>query len=105
MDINLTEILVPLIGILSTAGIWQYLQFRQKHKLETQKYNDQASPDVLYRNDLKARVNKLEQLLEESSKEKDEMRLRIEQLMSEVAALRVEVEYLKKENDRLKDKL
>lgn len=102
---NINEIIVPIVGVLSTAGIWQYLQFRQKHKLETQKYHDEASPDVLYRNDLKQRVNKLEQLLEESSREKDEMRLRIEQLVGEVAKLRVEVEYLKKENDRLKDRL
>ena len=102
---NINEIIVPLIGVLSTAGIWQYLQFRQKHKLETQKYNDGASPDVLYREDLKQRVNKLERLLEESSQEKDEMRARIEQLIAEVAKLRVEVEYLKRENDRLKDRL
>lgn len=102
---NINEVLVPLIGVLSTAGIWQYLQFRQKHKLETQKYNNEASPDVLYRNDLKDRVNKLERLLSEASDEKDEMRARIEQLIAEVAKLRVEVEYLKKENDRLKDRL
>ena len=102
---NINEIIVPLIGVLSTAGIWQYLQFRQKHKLETQKYNNEASPDVLYRNDLKDRVNKLERLLSEASEEKDEMRQRIEQLIAEVAKLRVEVEYLKRENDRLKDRL
>lgn len=102
---NINEILVPIVGVLSTAGIWQYLQFRQKHKLETKKYNDEASPDVLYRNDLKDRVNKLERLLSEASEEKDEMRARIEQLIAEVAKLRVEVEYLKRENDRLKDRL
>ena len=99
---NINEIIVPLIGVLSTAGIWQYLQFRQKHKLETQKYNNEASPDVLYRNDLKERVNKLEKLLAEASEEKEEKRARIEQLIGEVAKLRVEVEYLKRENDRLK---
>jgi len=97
-----TDILVPLIGVLSTAGIWQYLQFRQKQKFEESKYNNEMSPDVLYRADLKQRVTKLEQLLDESSKEKDEMRLRIEQLIAEVNALRVEVEYLKRENERLK---
>ena len=96
------DIIVPIVGVLSTAGIWQYLQFRQKQKFEESKYNNETSPDVLYRADLKQRVTKLEQLLDESSKEKDEMRLRIEQLIAEVNALRVEVEYLKRENERLK---
>jgi len=97
-----TDIIVPIVGVLSTAGIWQYLQFRQKQKFEETKYNNETSPDAMYRQDLKQRVTKLEQLLEESSKEKDEMRLRIEQLIAEVNALRVEVEYLKRENERLK---
>lgn len=97
-----TDIIVPIVGVLSTAGIWQYLQFRSKQKFEEAKYNNETSPDAMYRQDLKQRVTKLEQLLEESSKEKDEMRLRIEQLIAEVHALRVEVDYLKRENERLK---
>ena len=58
----------------------------------------------MYKADLKERVCKLEDLLAESSKEKDEMRSRIELLIGEVNSLRVEVEYLKRENDRLKDR-
>ena len=101
MEMN--EWLVPLIGVLGTTGIWQYLQFRQKNKLETEKYRNETSTDTMYRDDLKKRVCKLEDLLAESSKEKDEMRARIEQLIAEVNSLRVEVEYLKRENDRLKN--
>jgi predicted nuclease with TOPRIM domain len=96
--------LVPLIGVLGTTGIWQFLQFRQKQKFEESKYKKETSTDTMYRDDLKKRVLKLEDLLEESSREKDEMRTRIEQLIAEVNALRVEVEYLKRENDRLKDR-
>ena len=59
----------------------------------------------MYRADLKERVTKLEDLLEESSKEKDEMRSRIELLIAEVNSLRVEVDYLKRENDRLKNRM
>jgi len=58
----------------------------------------------MYRDDLKKRVIKLEGLLEQSSQEKDEMRLRIEELIAEVNSLRVEVEYLKRENQRLQDR-
>lgn len=101
---NLQDIVVPLIGILGTAGIWNYLQFRQKIKLEEKKYNKETSTDMQYRDDLKDRVRNLESLLAASSQEKDEMRGRIEDLIAEVHALRVEVDYLKKENDRLKDR-
>ena len=103
MEIN--DILVPLIGVFSTAGIWQFLQFRQKQKFEESKYKNEVSPDAMYRADLKERVTKLEDLLEESSKEKDEMRSRIELLIAEVNSLRVEVDYLKRENDRLKNRM
>lgn len=98
----MNDVWIALIGVLSSAGVWQFLQFRQKQKFEQTKYNNETSSDTLYREDLKKRVTKLEVLLEESSKEKDEMRSRIEQLIAEVNALRVEVEYLKRENDRLK---
>lgn len=98
------DIIIAAIGILSSTALWQYLQFRKKIKLEETKYKNETSTDTMYRDDLKNRVIKLENLLEESSKEKDEMRARIEQLIAEVNALRVEVEYLKRENDRLKDR-
>lgn len=98
------DIIIAAIGVLSSTALWQYLQFRKKIKLEEAKYKNETSPDAMYRDDLKKRVVKLENLLEESSKEKDEMRARIEQLIAEVNALRVEVEYLKRENDRLKDR-
>ena len=50
------------------------------------------------RHDCKDRISKLEILLENSSKEKDEMRSTILKLTEQVAALAVKVEYLQKEN-------
>jgi thioredoxin 1 len=50
-------------------------------------------------------VSKLEALLSESSKEKDEMRAMILNLTKEVAALTVKVEFLTKENDKLEKAL
>ena len=46
------------------------------------------------RHDCKDRISKLEALLAESSKEKDEMRQQILELVSEVASLRTEIKYL-----------
>ena len=50
---------------------------------------------VQYRDDLKNRVARLEQLLEESN-------TKVLELTAEVHALRTEVGFLKKENDRLR---
>ena len=57
-----------------------------------------------YRDDLKNRVRNLEALLASSSNEKDELRDQVLALTQEVSALRVKVEFLEKENERLKNK-
>ena len=56
-----------------------------------------------YRDDLKHRVRNLEALLSQSSEEKDQMRQQVLALTAEVHALRVKVEFLEKENERLKN--
>ena len=50
------------------------------------------------RHDCKDRIAKLEALLENSSKEKDEMRATILKLTEQVAALTVKVEFLQSKN-------
>jgi predicted nuclease with TOPRIM domain len=57
---------------------------------------------VLYRDDLKSRVKNLETLLANSADEKEELRTQVLNLTAEVNALRVKVEFLEKENQRLK---
>jgi len=98
------DFIVPLASLLSTGAIWQYLQFRQKTKLEEKKYDLETSADTMYRDDLKERVKNLENLLTVASLEKDKMRDEIKELIAEVHSLRTEVDYLKKENERLKDR-
>jgi len=51
--------------------------------------------DFAYRDDLKARVQRLEELLTESNE-------KVLELTAEVHALRTEVGFLKRENDRLR---
>lgn len=53
------------------------------------------------RHDCKDRIAKLEALLENSSREKDEMRATILKLTEQVAALAVKVEFLQRENNEL----
>lgn len=55
--------------------------------------------------DCRDRISKLEALLSESSREKDEMRELILSLTEKVAALTVKVEFLQKENTDLNSKI
>lgn len=101
---NLTQIIITVVSVAGTAGIWQFLQARLKVKSEERKSQLENNDGVQYRDDLKNRVRNLEALLANSSDEKDELRNQVLALTQEVSALRVKVEFLEKENDRLKSR-
>ena len=101
---NITQIIITVVSVAGTAGIWQFLQARLKVKSEERKSQLENNDGVQYRDDLKNRVRNLEALLAASSDEKDELRNQVLALTQEVSALRVNVEFLEKENDRLKNK-
>lgn len=101
---DITQIIITVISVAGTAGIWQFLQARLKVKSEEKKSQLENSDGVQYRDDLKNRVRNLEALLAQSSDEKDDLRNQVLALTQEVSALRVKVEFLEKENDRLKDR-
>jgi len=98
------QIIVTIIGVLGSASIWKYLEARLKAKSESKKVELENNDGVQYRDDLKNRVRNLESLLANSSEEKDKLREQVLELVAEVNSLRVEVDYLKKENERLKNK-
>tara|TARA_R110001632_G_scaffold21167_3_gene62347 strand:- start:1841 stop:2155 length:315 start_codon:yes stop_codon:yes gene_type:complete len=98
---NITTIVVTLITVLSSAGLWKF--FENKMKLKAEVEMSEKKEQNLYRDDLRDRVKKLEKLLAESSSEKDLMRKQILELSSEVSELRVKMQFLEKENDRLKN--
>ena len=89
---NLYTVLITLISVLGGTTAWRYFEKRALKK---------ERDDEFIRVDCKERISKLEALLEESSKEKEEMRVLILRLTSEVAELRVKVEYLTHENKLL----
>jgi|TARA_R110002020_G_scaffold193468_12_gene393859 predicted nuclease with TOPRIM domain len=101
---NLTEIITILGGVLGTAGLWKFAESRMKLRAEQKKEEIENSDGHQYRDDLKKRVTKMEELLAESAKEKDELRSSVLKLTEEVAMLRTKVEFLEKENERLKMK-
>lgn len=97
------QIIVTIVGVLGSASIWKYLEARLKARSEDKKINIENNDGVQYRDDLKNRVRNLETLLATSSDEKEELRKQVLGLVEEVSALRIKVEFLEKENQRLKN--
>lgn len=100
---NITQIIITIVTVAGSAGIWKFLEARLKSKSEEKKNNYQNSDGVQYRDDLKNRVRNLEALLATSSDEKEDLRKQVLKLTEEVSALRIKVEFLAKENERLKN--
>ncbi len=101
---NITQIIITVATVAGSAGIWKFFEARLKVKAEEKKSQLENNDGVQYRDDLKDRVRNMEALLARSADEKDELRSQVLLLTQEVSALRVKVEFLEKENDRLKNK-
>jgi hypothetical protein len=98
---NVTTVLVTMMTVLFSAGAWKF--YEKKIKLKTELEREDRTDQNMYRDDLRDRVRRLEQLLTDSAIEKDVMREQILSLTKEVSMLHVKVEYLEKENQRLKN--
>ncbi len=86
------SVLITAITVLGGTTAFRFYEKRAMRK---------ERDDEFIRHDCKDRIAKLEALLAQSSKEKDEMRNMILDLTKQVAALSVKVEYLTKENEEL----
>ena len=85
-------VLITVVTVLGSESAWRFYEKRAMRK---------ERDDEFIRHDCKDRISKLEVLLENSSREKDEMRATILKLTEQVSALAVKVEYLQKENSEL----
>ena len=92
---NVYSELKTIISVLGSAAAFRYYEKRAIHK--------ERDEDFI-RHDCRDRISKLEALLVESSREKDDLRQMVLTLTKEVAALTVKVEFLTKENDELHKK-
>ena len=93
MENNVWTALITAITVLGGTTAFRFYERRAMHR--------ERDEDFI-RHDCKDRIAKLEALLEESSKEKDEMRELILKLTEQVAELKVKVEFLTSENNKLK---
>jgi hypothetical protein len=89
---SIYAVIITLITVLGSAGAWRYYEKRAQ---------DRKDDEDFIRDDCAKRIDRLEALLEKSSKEKDEMRERILELTKDLAELTIKVKYLEMENRRL----
>jgi hypothetical protein len=99
---NITSVIITVVTVLFSAGAWRF--YEHKIKLKTKIESLDRSDQNMYRDDLRDRVKRLEQLLVDGSLEKDAMIEQMLALTREVSTLQVKVDFLEKENERLKNK-
>jgi hypothetical protein len=82
---NVWSVLITAVTVLGGTSAFRFYEKRAMRK---------ERDDEFIRHDCKDRIAKLEALLAQSSREKDEMRKQILDLVGEVASLRTEIKYL-----------
>ena len=89
---SIYTVVITAITVLGGSTAFRYYERRAMHR--------ERDEDFI-RHDCRDRISKLEALLVESKEEKDKMRELILKLTAEVAELRMRVEFLSEENDKL----
>jgi hypothetical protein len=82
---NIYSVLITAITVLGGSAAFRFYEKRAQKK---------EDDDRWIKNDCTSRITKLETLLAESSREKDEMRAIILSLTAQVAELKTKVEFL-----------
>lgn len=101
MEASVAQILVTIITVLGSAGAWQFYQ--NKQKLKHEKDRDEKGEQTMFRDDLRERVAILEQKLEESYAEKEKVLKELTEVLQTLAEYKVRLEFLEKENERLRN--
>jgi hypothetical protein len=95
MDNN-TQIILAVVTLLGSAGIWKYAEARLRVKAELRKEEQSSNDTVLYRDDLKSRVEEMDKALKEAHKELLELTQKVAKLETENSFLRREIDILKR---------
>ena len=89
---SIYAVIITLVTVLGSAGAWRYYEKRAQERKEDEDY---------IKDDCAKRIDRLEQLLEKSAEEKEDLREKILELTKDVAELTIKVKYLEMENKRL----
>lgn len=87
MNDNIYTVLMTAITVLGSAAAFRFYEKKSMRKERDEEF---------IRHDCKDRISKLEALLLESAREKDELRKMVLELTREVASLRTKVEFFEK---------
>jgi len=101
MDAGILNIAITALTVLGSAGAWQFYQ--NKLKLKHQEKQEDRSEQTLFRDDLRERVAVLEERLEQAYKEKADVSEKLIKVTTQLAEYKVRLEFLEKENERLKN--
>jgi predicted nuclease with TOPRIM domain len=94
------QTIITIVTVLGSAGAWQFYQSRLK--IKHQERQEDKGEQTLFRDDLRERVAILEEKLEQAYEEKNAVADRLSQVLQELAEYKVRLEFLEKENDRLR---
>lgn len=89
---SIYAVIITLITVLGSASAWRFYEKKAERK---------EKEDEFIKDDCAKRIDRLEQLLEKSSEEKNELRDKILNLTKDLAELTIKVQYLEMENKRL----
>ena len=95
MDNN-TQIILAVVTLLGSAGIWKYAEARLRVKAELRKEEQSSNDTVLYRDDLRNRVEEMDKALKEAHKELLALTEKVAKLETENSFLRREIDILKR---------
>lgn len=93
---NGTQIILAVVTLLGSAGIWRYAETRLRVKAEQKKEEQSANDTILYRDDLRNRVEEMDRALKEASQEILELTQKVAKLETENSFLRREIDILKR---------
>lgn len=89
--------------VLGSSAVWKYWEARAKEKERTAEI--ERKEENMFRDDLRERVAVLESKLEKAEQEKHDLQQEMLRLVEKIAALSVEVQFLRSENTTLREKL
>lgn len=100
---SISTVVVTAITVLGSTAAWNFYEKRLLLRAKEERERDRERSE--YKDDLRERVAVLESKLEKSETDKKQLQTEVVRLVERISALSVEVEYLRKENTSLKERL
>jgi hypothetical protein len=97
-----STILITAFTVLGSTGAWTYYQNRLRLKYDSKK--EDKTDQNLFRDDLRERVAVLESRLEQERSAKEKTTEEVIELRTKLTEYKIRLEFLEKENERLKYK-